>query len=560
MATKIEHLEKNSADNSKERLLVFGSLENENENENGRSGCMCSFKSMQGKITELRYDLQEFSRKVWEMGRSDPRKFIFAIKMGVALSIVSMLIFCKELSPDINQYSIWAILTVVVMFEFSIGATFIKGFNRGLGTLCAAILATFFAELSLLAGKGEQIVIVISVFITASCSAYLKLYPTMSPYEYGFRVFILTYCILMVAGNRNGDYTDAIVTRLVLIAVGAGVTLAVNICIYPIWAGEDLHRLVVTNFRDVATSLEGCVSRYLEYVEYERIPSKILTYQAFDDPLYKGYRSAVESTSREATLLGFAIWEPPHGCYKMFNYPWRNYVKVSGALRHCAFMVMALHGCILSEIQAPAERRLVFRSELQRVGAEGAKVLRELANRVEKMEKLSPGNILKEVHEAAEQLQKKIDNKSYLLVNSESWEIGSRHNELKDPENSHDEKNFQLGFKSLSEAVLDLRSANGSSDDMFRKQIIPWPSRLSLTGDAVIKDDEIRTYQSASALSLATFASLLIEFVARLQNVVDSFQELSEKARFKDPTVNPVAEVKRVVFWTKLIRFFRFKN
>lgn len=46
------------------------------------------------------------------------------------------------------------------------GATFIKGFNRGLGTLCAGILAFVFAALSVLAGPSEKVVIVISFFLT----------------------------------------------------------------------------------------------------------------------------------------------------------------------------------------------------------------------------------------------------------------------------------------------------------------------------------------------------------------------------------------------------------
>ncbi|BFG17020.1 hypothetical protein CerSpe_032940 [Prunus speciosa] len=524
---------------------LFSNGFKEDEYEKAESRCTCF------NLMKYWKDLLDFASKAWEMGRSDPRKVIFAIKMGLALSIVSLLIFWKKSYHDIGQYSIWAILTVIVMFEFSIGGTFIKGFNRGLGTLFAGILAFCFAELSLLAANLEEVVIVMSIFIVGFFASYLKLYPTMKPYEYGFRVFVLTYCILMVAGNRTREYNEAVATRLVLIAVGAAVCLVVNICIYPIWSGEDLHNLVVKNFKGVAASLEGCVNGYLMCAEYERIPSKILTYQAADDPLCKGYRSVVESTSQEETLLGFAIWEPPHGPYRMLKYPWINFVKLSGALRHCAFMVMALHGCILSEIQAPAEKRQVFCSELQRVGAEGAKVLRELGKKVEKMEKLGSGDILKDVHKAAEHLQKKIDQKSYLLVNSERWEIGRRPKELEeDPQRLLDAKehdNMQLGFKSLSETVLDLRPVttactpcapqSASSDNMFRDQA-SWPLPLSFGGQGVIKEDDCRTYESASALSLATFASLLIELVARLQNVVDTFQELGEKADFKVPVLN----------------------
>ncbi|KAE8666074.1 Serine/threonine-protein phosphatase 2A 65 kDa regulatory subunit A beta isoform [Hibiscus syriacus] len=83
---------------------------------------------------------REKIKKSWveskDFGRSDPRKVIFAMKMGLALSLASLLIFWKGSHEDIAQYSIWVILTVIVMFEFSIGATLIKGFNRGLGALC----------------------------------------------------------------------------------------------------------------------------------------------------------------------------------------------------------------------------------------------------------------------------------------------------------------------------------------------------------------------------------------------------------------------------------------
>jgi uncharacterized membrane protein YccC len=79
----------------------------------------------------------------------------------------------------------------------------------------------------------------------------------MKPYDYGFRIFLVTYVIVMVSGYNTRKITDKVVSRFLLIGLGTALTIGINICIYPIWSGEDLHNSVAKNFAGVAKSLEG---------------------------------------------------------------------------------------------------------------------------------------------------------------------------------------------------------------------------------------------------------------------------------------------------------------
>lgn len=91
----------------------------------GRSRLCCCCRSccgdLTGKISGAYQDAKDVARKAWAMGVSDPRKIVFSAKIGLALTIVAVLIFFQEPNPDLSRYSVWAILTVVVVFEFTIG-------------------------------------------------------------------------------------------------------------------------------------------------------------------------------------------------------------------------------------------------------------------------------------------------------------------------------------------------------------------------------------------------------------------------------------------------------
>lgn len=151
---------------------------------------------------------------------------------------------------------------------FSQGATFNRGFNRALGSLLAGILAIAVAQLALQCGRvTEPIIIAISIFLIGAIASFMKLWPSLVPYEYGFRVILFTYCVIIVAGYRMGNPIRTAMDRLYCIAINGGfVAVLVNVLVFPIWAGEQLHEELVNSFNVVADYLEGEIFRMREEI------------------------------------------------------------------------------------------------------------------------------------------------------------------------------------------------------------------------------------------------------------------------------------------------------
>ena len=109
------------ADNSRERLLSRESyLESDLFSDFGSTDDI-KHASFLDRIKKWWKSFRQCFVHGFEMGRSDPKQIVFAAKSGLAIAIVSALSFFTEQLPYISNDIIWAILTVVLLFEFSIG-------------------------------------------------------------------------------------------------------------------------------------------------------------------------------------------------------------------------------------------------------------------------------------------------------------------------------------------------------------------------------------------------------------------------------------------------------
>lgn len=463
---------------------------------------------------------------IWKVGRDDPRRVVHSLKVGLSLTLVSFLYLMEPLFKGIGQNSMWAVMTVVVVLEFTAGATLCKGLNRGIGTLLAGLLAFFIEYVATATGHVLRAVFIgTAVFVIGTAATYLRFIPVIKRnYDYGILIFLLTFNLIAVSSYRVDNVLKIAHERFYTIAIGCGVCLLMSLLIFPNWSGEDLHNSTVLKLESLAKAIETSVNEYFnEATALDAIDEE----KSSEDPVYKGYKAVLDSKSTDETLALYASWEPRHSrhCYR---FPWQQYVKVGALLRHFGYTVVALHGCLRTEIQAPPSVRALFKDPCNRVAREVSKALMELAKSTRKRRHCSPEVLSDHLHEALQDLNTAIKSQPRLFLGSNKSNHNTTNNTnmlalaVATAQNKQQNGNAAAlpSVKTDSSALQEWRAkSNQNQNKVLRPQL----SKIAIT-----------SLEFSEALPFAAFASLLLETVARLDRVIDGVEELARIANFKE--------------------------
>ncbi|XP_057805839.1 aluminum-activated malate transporter 10-like [Salvia miltiorrhiza] len=405
----------------------------------------------------------------WRYGMSEPQKVIHCFKVGMALCLVSLFYYVSPLYEGVGGNAMWAVLTVVVAFEYTVGATICKCLNRTTATFLAGALgigvhwvATRFGATS------EPIILQASVFVIASAATFLRFLPSVKAhFDHGALIFIFTFILVSISGYRVPDLFEFTHHRVSTVAIGTSICVVTSIFCCPVWAGNELHSLIQSNMEKLADSLDGIVAEYLG----DDADADDAKKEASNEKLV-GYRCVLDSMSTEESLVNYARWEPAHGGFN-FRHPWKDYLELGALLRSYAHCIDALSG-IVSDTKAPAFLKQHFSTVCVKLSSNSTAVLRELV--------------------------------AVVRTSAESPKIDLRLEEM------------CSAVQELQDALKALSNQETGATEMK-------PQEFSEGGKG-----ESNVVPFVAVVQLVTLSSLLIEIVARTEKIVKAVNTLAHKA------------------------------
>ncbi|KAL1541228.1 aluminum-activated malate transporter 10-like [Salvia divinorum] len=330
-----------------------------------------------GFVVGLLFKYLGLMQSGWRYGTSEPRKIVHCFKVGMALCLVSLFYYVGPLYEGVGGNAMWAVLTVVVAFEYTVGATICKCVNRTTATFIAGALGIGVHWVATRFGKAwEPIILQVSVFVFASAATFLRFLPSVKAhFDHGALIFIFTFILVSVSGYRVPDLFDFAQHRLSNVAIGTSICVVTSIFCCPVWAGNELHSLILSNMEKLADSLDAYVAVYLRDDADADADVDDMKKEASKEKLI-GYRSVLDSMSTEESLVNYARWEPAHGGFS-FKHPWKDYLELGALLRSYANCIDALSG-IVSDTKAPAFLKKYFSTACLKLSSNSSAVLREL--------------------------------------------------------------------------------------------------------------------------------------------------------------------------------------
>ncbi|KAL3718400.1 hypothetical protein ACJRO7_003526 [Eucalyptus globulus] len=265
-----------------------------------------------------------------ELGQDHPRKIIHYLKVRLALTLVSLFYYFRLLYNGFGVNAIWTVLTVVVMFKFSIGARSGKGLNRMLATSVTATLGIGTHKAAILSGTTmEPILLAFFVFI-------LDLFPPemKTRHDSGLIVFDLTFCMVFASGYQENQAITIACQRASTIILSSFTAILVCIFICPVWSGEQLQDLIAPNMDKL-----GFGDKYFGLSNDARSKE--------DGRSFESCRTLLTSKDKEEMLVNLVRWGPCHGQF-WFHYPWKHHLKIGTLIHHCAYKIEVLNSYLHS--------------------------------------------------------------------------------------------------------------------------------------------------------------------------------------------------------------------
>ncbi|RYC61362.1 hypothetical protein CHU98_g4842 [Xylaria longipes] len=231
----------------------------------------------------------------------DSDDLAFALRMTIAALLVTWPAFVPSLNAWYGSVrGTWATLQLILVFEVSIGTTFLGFFLRALGT-------TFGCTVGLIAwevGQGNRVVLVVILAIGLFPASYVHL---ATPYA---KAGIISMVSLSVVGlatvvRVNDDAPwQVYVKRLVCFLVGGTVAIAIETFLFPVRARDRLVESLVSSISQISI-MESSVAVGVDS------PSAVDTKsQALNANFKHAKEKAEQALDAARTFLPFCLTEP----------------------------------------------------------------------------------------------------------------------------------------------------------------------------------------------------------------------------------------------------------